>query len=168
MIQLPSILKDFNVLVNGTTFAGRARSVKPPQIKVEMEADRYAGMDGKVQHDMGMEEMNCTIKMGELSPELASLVGRIDEVPITVYGHAEVSPGGASTPITLTMRGRVFDQDIGEMESGKKTDITFSIACTAYKETIDKVVTKDIDFLNGRRSIGGVDVLQSKRANLKL
>ena len=37
------------------------------------------------------------------------------------------------------MRGRVFSQDMGDLESGKKADITFHVSCTAYKEVIDKV-----------------------------
>lgn len=168
MIQLPRILKDFNIFVNGSSFAGRAKTCKPPEIKVETESERYAGMDGKVKHDMGLEDMDCSLKMAELTPELAKLVGLLDEVPITIYGYAETSPGGSTAEVVLTMRGRVFTQEVGELESGKKTEITYNISATAYKETIDRVVTKDIDFLSGRRVIGGVDVLAGKRKALKL
>lgn len=168
MLQLPANLKDFNVYVNGTSLAGRAKTLTPPEIKVETESDRYAGMDGKVKHDMGLEDMDMKLKMAELTPELAKLVGRLEEVPITCYGYAEVSPGGGTKEIVITLRGRVFSQEIGDMESGKKTDINFTVSCTAYKEVIDRVTTKDIDFLSGRRIIGGVDVLADKRKALKL
>jgi hypothetical protein len=166
-MQLPANLKDFNIYVNGTNFLGRAKDFKPPQIKVEMESERYAGMDGKVKHDMGMEEMEAKLKMGELSKELASLVGSIEEVPITMYGYAEVSPGGQSTEIVLTMRGRLTEQDVGDIASGKKTDIDFNMSLTAYKEVIGGITTKDIDVLAIRRIIGGKDVLAAKRSALK-
>lgn len=166
-MQLPAILQDFNLYVDGTNFLGRAKSFKPPQIKVETEADRYSGMDGKVKHDMGMEEMDATLKMAELSAELAGLVGQTEEVSVTCYGHAKVSPGGADTEIVLTMRGRIFEQQAGDIESGKKTDIDFTFSMTAYKEIIGGRTTKDIDFLSVRRVIGGKDVLAGKRKALK-
>ena len=143
-------------------------SVKPPEIKVETESDRYSGMDGKIKNDMGMEDMDAVLKMAEMAPELAKLVGRLEESSLTIYGYAEVSPGGQSIQVVLTLRGRLFSQETGDIQSGKKTEITFHVSCTAYKEVIGTETTKDIDFLASRRVIGGVDVLGAKRAALKL
>lgn len=167
-MQLPSVLSDFNILVDGTSFAGRAKSFKPPSIKVETENDRYAGMDGVVKHDMGLGEMDAQIKLAELTPELARLVGQIEEVAITCYGYAVQSPGGKTVEVVFTMRGRLFEQEVGAIESGKKTDVDFVMSCTAYKEVVDRVTTKDIDFLSVRRTIGGKDVLAGKRRALKI
>jgi P2 family phage contractile tail tube protein len=166
-MQLPRVLKDFNVYANGTALLGRASSFQPPSIKVELEEARHSGTDGKISHDMGMDTMEAKLKMAELTPELAALVGRIDEVPVTCYGYAE-SPTGETMEVSFVMRGKFVEQNTGDIESGKKTDIDFTFRATAYKEIVGGNATKDIDFIAGRRIIGGKDVLQQKRRALKM
>lgn len=167
-MESPKILKDFNVLVDGTSLLGKATSFQPPSVKVETDSARYAGMDGKIKHDMGLDDMDAKLKMAELSPALAALVGNTQEVSITCYGFAESSPGGESVEHVYTMRGRFIEQNIGDIESGKKTDIDFMISCTAYKEVIAGRTTKDIDILSSRRVIGGKDMMAEKRKALKM
>jgi hypothetical protein len=146
---------------------GRASNATPPDIEVETDVGKYAGMDGPVKHDMGLKEMDFAIIMAEPAPELMRLVGLTTEIPIMFYGFCESTPGGDAMEVYISCRGRVIGQKLGKVENGKKTEPEFTLSCTAYREVVDGIVTKDIDFLANRRFINGVDVLAAKRRILR-
>lgn len=59
--QLPAVLKNFNVFVDGDSYAGTAKTIELPEIVKKTEDYRGAGMIGDIALDMGFEKLEATI-----------------------------------------------------------------------------------------------------------
>ncbi|WP_421021521.1 phage major tail tube protein, partial [Klebsiella pneumoniae] len=59
--QLPAVLKNYNVFVDGDSYAGTAKTIELPEIVKKTEEYRGAGMIGDIDLDMGFEKMESTI-----------------------------------------------------------------------------------------------------------
>lgn len=55
--MIPETFVNFNLFVDGTTFASAATSVTPPKLKIKTDEHRGGGMDAPVKMDMGMEAL---------------------------------------------------------------------------------------------------------------
>ena len=59
--QMPAVLKNFNVRVDGDSYAGTAKTINLPEIVKKTEDYRAAGMIGDIKLDMGFEAMESTV-----------------------------------------------------------------------------------------------------------
>ena len=56
--QLPAVLKNFNVRVDGDSHAGTAKTITLPEIVKKTEEYRAAGMIGDIKLDLGFEALS--------------------------------------------------------------------------------------------------------------
>jgi hypothetical protein len=71
--------------------------------------------------------------------------------------------GEAAIPILINMTGRIYTLDPGEWKAGDRSMLTHRVALAYYKETIDGNVVHEIDVVNMKRIINGVDQMESIR-----
>lgn len=169
-IQLPKVLKNFNVFVDGVGQAGIVNEIQLPKINVKTEEHRAGGMDLPVKLDMGMEALEAILTFGELAVDMLKLFGLLDKpgVPITVRGAMQAQGSTEVTPVVVAMAGGWSAIDMGTWKAGDPNTTTYTVALTYYKLTIGGTDIIEIDVLNMVRKINGVDALEGQRTALGL
>lgn len=169
MSAAAQILKNFNLYVDGRGYAGNVDEIQLPALNVTEEDYRAGGMDAPVAIDMGMEKLEATAKLSKWDADLVKLwgLGNGTRVPLVFRGALE-NLDGVVVPVVVKLTGAIHGMEFDSVTPGAKAGLTFKIAATSYSYTQDDVVLHDIDVLNMKRVIGGVDRLAAQRAAIGL
>lgn len=163
--MLPRTLKNYNLFVNGIGYAGKVVEATMPVIKIKTEEHRAGGMDAPVELDMGMEKLEGKFVLEDYDPATAKLLGGLTaDTPFTFRGAIQAQGETAAQAVAIKITGFVKSRDLGSPKPGDKAPISFEFAARTYQETINGEVVIDIDVVNMKRVIGGVDQLASIRA----
>lgn len=162
--MLPSILRNFNLFVDGQGYAGKVDELTLPKLTLKTEEHRAGGMDAPIELDMGMEKLECEFTLSEYAPQVLKLFGLVEGgvVPLTLRG-AEETGDGTIRPIVVNLQGLFRELDSGNWKAGDKAQLKCQIACRYYKLTSDSNELIEIDVENMVRKINGVDQLQAMR-----
>lgn len=162
--MLPRHLRNFNVMIDGFGFAGRADEVTLPTLEITTETHRAGGMDAPVDVDMGMELMELSVVLSDYDESVISGFGLLGAgVPITLRGAIQ-RQGEQAQPVVIKMLGGLKARDPGTWSVGGKQTTTLTYSLRKYSETINGVEYVNIDVENMVRVINGVDQLASQRA----
>ena len=164
--MLPRILKAFNVYLDGENFIGRAEAVKLPDLNIKAEEFRAAGMDAGVDLDMGMDKLDVQITFAEMSPSVIRQLGLLTADRQIVVRGALQRQGEAAVGVAVRMQGGIKTISRDEFKQGEKGSMQVTINCNSYIEEQGGEQLVNIDILNYRRIIGGVDQLEGMRAVL--
>jgi P2 family phage contractile tail tube protein len=159
-MALPRVIRNFNAFVDGISYFGIALEAKLPQLKVMTEAHRGAGMDGPVGIDMGIEGMTSEITLGEWKPELLAKTGTQQRF---VLRPAAAGDAGDVDTIIATIGGLITAAEQGDLKPGTNATLKLMMDVRTYRLEINGTVIHDVDLVNGRRVIGGVDQLADIR-----
>ena len=165
-MALPRKIKNFNAFVDGTSYFGIATEAKLPQLKVMTEAHRGAGMDGPVGIDMGVEGMTAEITFGEWSPALLKKPGLQQRFVLRPAAAGEV--GDSADTIIATIGGLITAAETGDLKPGTDTTLKLMMDVRYYRLEINGEQLVEIDLVNGKRVIGGVDQLADIRRAMGL
>lgn len=155
-------IRNFNAFVDGISYFGKATEAKLPQPKIQTEAHRGAGMEGPVGIDMGLEGMTCEITFGEWDPVLKKKLGRSERFVLRPAAMGEEDD--EATTIIVTVAGLITATETGDLKPGTNSTLKLVMDVRSYKLEIDGEVVHDIDLVNAKRVIGGVDQMASLRA----
>lgn len=162
--MLPRHLRNFQVMIDGFGFAGRADEVTLPTLSIATEEHRAGGMDSPVDVDMGMELMEMSVVLSDYDESVISGFGLLGNgVPITLRGAIQ-RQGEEAQSVVVKMRGGLKSRDPGTWTTGGKQTTTLTYSLRKYSETINGVEYVNIDVENMVRVINGVDQLASQRA----
>ena len=165
--MLPRHLKNFNLFVNGVGYAGKVTGVTLPTIKIKTEDHRAGGMDAPVGIDMGMEKLAGKFTLSDYDPATAKLLGALTaNTPIVMRGAIQAQGEAAALPVVVKMTAALTSREVGELKSGDVVPVNFEYECNAYTEIIAGETVIDIDVVNMKRVINGVDQMQSIRTAL--
>jgi hypothetical protein len=166
----PRILKNMNCIVNGRGMAGVAKTLKLPEIALKTEGYRGGGMDAETEVDMGMDAMKATYTFADPDPENFKLVGVTsgNSARVTARGSFVRDSDGARVAVTVEMGGRFNKLSMGDWEAGKSSDQEFEHCLNYYRLNVGGEDVIEIDVLNMKRIIGGVDQLAGIRADIGL
>jgi P2 family phage contractile tail tube protein len=169
-LQLPRVLKNMNLLIDGSGYAGRVDEITLPVLTIKTEDHRAGGMDIPAELDMGMERLEASMIVSDFSPEIFRSFGLLDSggVPITVRGATQRQGDATVTPVTVNMIGGWRSLDAGAWTAGAKNPLTINAALTYYKLTVDGEELVEIDAINMIRIINGVDQLAGQRQAIGL
>ena len=168
MIQLPRILKNMNLFIDGTGYAGRIDELNLPQLATSTEEHRAGGMDAPIQVDMGMEAMEATFVLSDFDEAVYTKFGLLEnnELPCTVRGSIQAQGTGEAQPVVANLRGGWKTLDPGTWKPGDKNTLTITMALRYFKLTINSVEVALIDIPKMIRTINGTDQLAQQRAQL--
>jgi len=163
------VLRNFNLFVDGRGYAGNILEFTPPALKVKEQEFRAGGMDSSITLDMGMEKMEAKFTLSQFNPEILKLWGLLDgsHKQFTARGSVE-SQNGTKQPVVIQMSGTLRQVESGAWKPGDKVELKFTASLVSYRYTQAGTTLVDIDVLNMKRVIGGVDQLAQQRANLGL
>lgn len=166
--MLPRHLRNFQVMIDGFGYAGRADEVTLPTLSVATEEHRAGGMDAPVDVDMGMELMEATVILSDYDEAVISGFGVLGAgVPITLRGAIQ-RQGEAAQAVVVKMLANLKSREVGAMATGAKHTTTLTYTVRKYAESINGVEYVNIDVENMIRVINGVDQLASQRAAIGL
>ena len=165
-IAVPYTLKNFNFFIDGIGYAGRVDEVNLPKLSVKGEENRAGGHDTPIEIDMGMEKLECDFTLSQFDWDTLKQFGIFNakETLFTFRGaiHDDSSPD-AVKPVVATMRGGIKESDLGSAKAGEKTQLKCTCALKYYRLTIDGELIYEIDAMNLKRVIGGVDQVEAIR-----
>lgn len=162
MANLPRILKNLNLFVDGFGLAGYIDSMTVPAMALKTEEHRAGGMDAPVEYDMGTEKMELGFTLSDPTEEVI----RVFSVPDIQYTARTAVQRYAedAVPCIVTMTGMLKQIDFGEFTPGEKGTYEIMAALTYYKLAVDGSDLIEIDVPNMVRIVNGTDLLQSQRA----
>lgn len=166
--MLPRHLKNFNMMIDGRSFAGRADEVTLPALSITTQSHRAGGMDAPVEVDMGMEQLELSVTISDYDETVIAGFGLLGAgVPLTLRGAIQ-RQGEAAQPVTVKMLGGLKSRSPGAFSVGGKQTTTLTYALTKYSESINGTEYVNIDVQNMVRIINGVDQLATQRAAIGL
>lgn len=164
--MLPRVLKNFTAFVDGRGYIGRVESCQLPDLSTADVEFRGGGMDASVDIDMGTSKLDVQIVLAEYDPNIIKLWGVFTaETPIVLRGAIQ-RQGEDAVPVVVRLQGRIKQLNRGQWQSGQNSSMTITANCNRYIEQIAGETLVDIDILNFRRVVGGVDQLAGQRAAL--
>ena len=161
-MSLPRTIRNFNAFVDGISYFGRATEAKLPQVKVQTEAHRGAGMEGPVGVDMGLEGMTAEITFAEWDPALLKKLGRHERFVLRPMQMGEED--FEATTIIATMGGLITTNETGDLKPGTNATLKMMMDVRYARLEIDGEEIYEIDLVNAKRVIGGVDQMASARS----
>lgn len=164
--MLPRVLKGFAVYVDGRGYIGRVETCKLPDLNVQTDEYRGSGMDAAVDLDMGMEKLDGTFTLADYDPEVIKLFGLFSANTQIVLRGAIQRQGEQAVAVEVRMQGGVKSLSRGDWQQGQRSSIDVGYNANRYSEKIAGETVVDIDIINMKRVIGGVDQLQSMRSAL--
>jgi len=165
MSAADNILKNFALFVDGRGYAGNADEIQPPNLTLHIEDYRGGGLDSSVPIEMGQEKMETTITLSKFDANILGLwgVGPGSTVPIVARGALESLVSANATPVVVRMVGRIRSIEPSAWQAGQKATWKIVMDLTAYTYTQAGQTIHDIDVLNMKRIVNGVDRLASQR-----
>jgi P2 family phage contractile tail tube protein len=165
MSAAAQMLKNFNLYVDGRGYAGNAEEVTLPNLNITGEDYRAAGMDAPVEVDLGMEKLELSFKVSKWETELEGLFGQL--INATFRGAVEDLDGTVKACV-IKMRGKIHAIERDSVTPGAKVGNSYRMPLVSYSYSLDGVTVHDIDVVNMKRIIGGVDRLAAQRRAIGL
>lgn len=163
--MLPRKLQNFGVFVDGRSQIGRCTEATLPTLSLDTEEYKAGGMDAPVDLEKGMAKLDAQWTMAEYNPETIKLFGLFSAGTVVVFRGALQRQGEEAVPFEVRMTGGIKEINRDPLSTdGSKMMLSANIQ--TYVEIIDGETVVDIDILNMKRIIGGVDQLASQRAAL--
>lgn len=168
-MAIAKLLKDVNLFIDGKGYAGNVEEFEPPTLAVKVEEHRAGGMDMPLEIDMGMEKMEATVSLSNADADALRLFGLApgNSTPMTLRGSQE-SDDGAVEAVVHSLNGQVKNVEWGTWKSGEKAPCKLMLTLRYYKLEIDGQAVVEIDTVNMKRVINGVDQLEERRRALGL
>jgi P2 family phage contractile tail tube protein len=165
MAQIPRVLKNFSLFVDGRGLAGTVGTLTLPTLTTKMEEFRGGGMDAPVEIDMGMEKLETSFELFDYDENVLSLYGLADgaATQLTARG-ALVRDGEAAAAMVVNMTGVIKGMEPGDWVAGDQTTMTCQVALRYLKIVIGGREVVEIDKVNMIRRINGQDQLATIRA----
>ncbi len=152
--MLPKTLKNFNVFIDGTGFAGIVQEGSPPPTVLKTEEIMTGGMIAPVDVSMGsVEKMEFEITLKEFRASVLGLIGQ-DNIGVTLRGA--IGPENEAVIIETRALIRDLNQD-GWKAGDDSAVLKIGLTANYYKQTINGEVVIEIDALNMIFKAGGVD-----------
>lgn len=163
------VLKNLTLWVDGRGMAGQVQDVNPPKLTQKTDDFQGGGMVAPVKITVGMEGLTCDFSLIAYDKDVLALFGVVEgsSVPLTIRGALE-SFDGTVTPVVMTMRGKIIEQDPGTWKPGEVPYLKNSMALNYYKLQHGDTVVHEIDVENMVATINGTDTLAAMKSALGL
>ncbi|BFM16262.1 phage major tail tube protein [Maricurvus nonylphenolicus] len=168
--MLPSKFKNLNLFLDGVGYQGQIEEIEIPKLAIKTEEYVGGGMGGPVDLDMGLEKMVAMLTFGGFMEELAKRFGQagVDGVPLRARGAYENDQTLAVDSVEIVMRGRLSELDIGTWKRQENNNFKTALPLAYFKISLNDKVLIEIDMLNLKFVVDGVDRYEEMRNALGL
>ncbi|MEY2863143.1 MAG: hypothetical protein RLY58_850 [Pseudomonadota bacterium] len=170
---MPSKLKNFLCHKGegqAAAYQGKVTEVELPKLARKLEDFRSGGMDGTVSVDLGQEKMEMKLTVGGFMVELYRDFAKpgVNGVPLRFSGAYQRDDTCAVQSVEVYCRGRLAEIDTGKAKAGDDTEQTFSYHINYYRLRVDGRDEMEIDVINMKCIVDGVDRLAEIREAIGL
>jgi len=168
-MSITYVLRKFIVFVDGFGKLGEGENCKLPTMEVLTEDFRGGGMDTPIKVDLGTTPLVMEFKLSSMDPQVYIKWGLYPgkEIQYTIRGSLAHQNGAPFAAVAACL-GNLHKVDTDNWEPARKIMHTFTIDLVYYKLTIGEAPIFEIDIINGRRYVGGVDQLRNDHVALGL
>lgn len=168
-MQLPLVLKGFNLFVEGSNLHGLLVDVTRPKVAMKTETYQGGGMVGEVTLEQGIEAMEMEITAKGYSAELLrQFGGTIAGKTVRYQGALQQDDEEGYSELVGEARGRFVETDRGSDKQAEGGESKFKFVPTYWKETLNGEELVEIDLLGQKFAVAGDDRLKGFRAALGL
>lgn len=164
--MLPRILKNFNLFIDGRGYAGKVDEVVLPKLTHKTEEHMAGGMDTPIEIELGTEKLTMEYTMSEFNPDLLTDWGLVQGGNRRIMLRGSLENELSIERLTIRGYGRVKEIDGGSLKAQEKSTCKFVMGLLYYKLSIGSKDLIEIDVINMRRVINGIDQLALRRINL--
>ncbi|SFO01688.1 phage major tail tube protein [Sphingomonas sp. OK281] len=167
-MRLPAKLKNWDVHVDGESYAGVAGEIALPKLAEKVEQWRGAGMLAEVDISMGLEKLEMETKFGGLVLGILRQFGAttLGGVMIRFNGAYQDDYTGSVSAAELVVRGKHVEIDPGTAKPGDNTEWTVKSTLTYVRWRVNGRTEVEIDVINCIMIINGVDLMAEIRAGM--
>ncbi|MEM8554393.1 MAG: phage major tail tube protein [Pseudomonadota bacterium] len=166
-MAFPRTIRNYNAFLGGTSFMGLITEGQLPQLQLQTEDYRGAGMDASVAIDMGMQAMTASATFAEWNNTLMTLIGTHESLVLRPAAAAQVDNQDVDAMVfTITGLWTQLNPDV--LRGGQAANIQLTCGVHYYHGEQNGTELWDIDIENGIRKIGGTDQLAAIRAAMGL
>lgn len=163
-MALGSNLKNFNVFLNGTSFAGKVEECTLPKLKLKTEEFRGGGMEAPVDISQGFEKFTTDFTLKDCSPIiLGTFSPREGARQSFIFRGAYEDWNGSVAPREIIMRGKITEIDPGTAKAGESGQLKASMTLEYYSDTLNGQLINEVDVINMTYISGGSDLLTDIR-----
>jgi P2 family phage contractile tail tube protein len=168
--MISDVLYDVNLFVDGRGYAGRIKEFNPPVIEAKTMEYLAGGMAAPVDVPMGMvNKMTFEATIYSFDRDLMQTMRILpgEQFAFTARG-AMVSDDGTKKPVVITMRGFLTKVDPGTWKPGEEMPLKISATLRYYRNEINGAIIHEIDPVNCKAIMNGVDQLAVTRQHLAI
>lgn len=172
MRLIPEKLINYTVYQNGSTFLGTA-DITLPSLEALTETIKGAGIAGEIDSPTigHFGSMTVGLNWRTITPEAIKLHAPVSHA-LDFRGSQQVYNSAAGAPssegIKVSVRTMPKSGDLGKFDPGTTTDTTNELEVTYIKITLNGRVLLELDKLNFKYIVDGVDYLAEIRDQLGL
>ena len=156
------VLRKFMVYADGFGKMGEGENCKLPTMEVTTEDFRGGGMDTPARVDLGVAPLVLEFKLSSFDPQVYNLWGQYPglERLFTMRGSLAHNDGTPFAAVA-SCQGNLHKSESDDFTPYAKIMHTFTVNLNYYKLTIGDRPIYEIDVINGRRVVNGVDQLRN-------
>ncbi len=156
---LPRKLKNLNAFADGEGYLGVISEFEEPSLAIAAEEYRGGGMVGPVQIDNGLQAMQATLTMGGHVKELIRKFGTTDVsgVRLRLVSAFQRDDGTSPEAVEVYLGGRFSEIGFGTSKPGEDTEHEYTVPLAYYRRVVDGRTEIEIDMINGRFIVDGID-----------
>ena len=172
MPQVPNLLKDVNVYVEGADWLGKAE-LELPEITQQTEEHSSMSLSGKVElPNVGhVEKMEGTIKFSSYDP--AAMKKLYDpktahsvDVRASLQRYDTGTGAMEEIPLKVVMKAFFKSRSMPSWQETVNEGPEFTYSAVYYKEEADGEEVLEVDPFNKIYKVNGEDILETERSNL--
>lgn len=140
-----------------------------PLIRDVKDAFHGGGMPGPVNVPLGIQLSEARFKLTSVNRHVIGLTGKApgQRDRVTMRGAAVSEVDGSTTPLMCVLDGRVSEPEPDRWQRGQRSGVDYLVdSIVYYKLVIGQQLTHEIDFLNFRQVVNGIDQLADVRGAL--
>lgn len=168
--MIADILYDINLFIDGRGYAGRIKDLKLPTLKPKLMGYVAGGMAAEVDVAMGrIEKMEAEFTLTSFDKDVLKLFRILpgEQAAFTVRA-SKVSDDGTKKPVIVSLRGLITAIDKDTWKPGEEMPLKLSLSVRYYKLEDDGEVVYEIDPINYKFIVNGIDQLTETRQHLAI
>lgn len=168
-MQLPRLLKSFNIFTDGLNKHGVTMTVKRPALKFKTEDYTPGGVPFELSAIHGVEKLELELVSKGYDVELfKSISHKIGGNLVRYQGSLHKEDEEEHQMLYGEFRGRIVEVEPSEDKAGEGGEHTFKYVLTYWKESVNGEDIIEIDVMNLKCIINGRDYFAGMRKNLGL
>jgi len=158
--MLPSLIKNWNVIIDGRGYAGLAEDVTLPPLERAMVEYRGGGMLGPVKLDLGLNALSMSFTLAEFNADILRQWGLSGASAVPTRFLAAALRDTDEAPldaIEIAVRGRWEKLDLGTVKGGEHAKMKTDLPLSWLRYSVNGTTLIEVDLIAGTEVVDGVD-----------